>query len=240
VTLTGIGRRRAGTRLRAAGLVGAALLSLTAISGCGTGFSPGSAATINGTTISQDQVDSIVSGACAFTAASSDGSTGTTPTSLASLRATVTQALIQFNVTDAVTKAMKLSVSQAAITQAIPNQVPSGLGKADTAALKSFFYDYAKSSSQAQLIGAHLVDSSITTSEQVEKNESSVASTYLGKYAAKQDITVNPAYGRWNGASVVGGSSSLSDAVSSSAKDSLAAATSSKGDTTGLLSTQVC
>jgi hypothetical protein len=216
------------------------VLALTAVSGCSDSFNPGAAATVNGTAIPQSKVDSVVSAACAYTAAIANGQAGQ-PTSLANLRLTITQAQIQFALTGEVSDEMGLTVSPAAVHAAdTQNTVPSGLSHSDAAALTDFFYDYAKSATETQLINAHLGDPSITTSAQVTKPSTAAAAKYLAGYAAKQDITVNPAYGRWTGSGVVGGSGSLSDAVTSSAKDSLLAATSSQANTSDLLPTQVC
>ncbi len=240
MTLSRGGRRPVRTKLRTAGVLSAALMGLTALSGCSNGFNPGAAATVDGTVISTDTVDSIVSGACAYTDASSS-SGAATPTSLANLRLTITQAMIQFALTGEVTKAMHLSVSQAAIAKAgAGNTIPAGLSAADTAALKTFFDDYATSTGQLQLIGAHLADKSVTTSAQVTSDQSAKAQTYLATYSTKQDVSVNPAYGHWNGSTVGGGSGSLSNAVSASAKDSLDAETNPQADTSKLLATQVC
>jgi hypothetical protein len=240
VTHSRSGARRGKARLRGAGVVSAVLLGLVSVSACSTGFNPGAAATINGTTIPESQVDDVVSAACAYTAAVSTGG-APQPTSLANLRLSITQAMIQFALTDEVTRAMGLSVSPAAVSAAsAQSSVPSGLSSDDAAALKGFFTDYATSTAQTQLIGGHLADSSVTSSDQVKGDNSRLAGKYLTTFAAKQDITVNPAYGRWNGAAVVGGGGSLSDAVTTSAKDSLVAATNAQANTSDLLPVQVC
>jgi hypothetical protein len=238
VTVSRSVHRRFGARGRVAGTVALTLLGLTSVAGCGGGIAPGRAATVDGQSISQDSVDSVVSAACAYTSASGGGST---PTSLANLRASITQAEIQYLLTDRLTDDMGLSVSQASIAT-IQNQtsIPKSLSADDVASLTSFFYAYAKSTSELQLLGAHLTDPSVTASAQVKGDKSSVAVKYLIGYAEKQDISVNPAYGQWTGSQVLGGSGSLSDAVSSNAKDSAKAASDAQADASGLLSTQVC
>jgi hypothetical protein len=120
------------------------------------------------------------------------------------------------------------------------NQIPPGLSSTDKAALKEFFYDVGKSSAQTQLIGAHLADPSVTTTAQVNSDQSKRASKYLTSYVAKQDVRVNPAYGEWNGKTVVGGSGSLSDPVSALAKASETAASDPQADTSDLPPSQVC
>jgi SurA-like protein len=234
------GRRR-GHKQRAAAAVLLALMGLSALSGCSSNLTPGVAATINGQAIQQDQVDSVVQAACAYTAATAGNQQAPAPVSLANLRATITAALVQFAVIDRAAAAMKLTVDQAAIAQnASQNSIPSGLSKADTTALKSFFDAVGKSTAETQLIGAHLADPSITTLSQVKSDQTAQASSYLAKYVTKQDVRVNPAYGRWNGKTVVGGSGSLSDPVSAAAKDSQEAASNSQASTSDLPASQVC
>jgi SurA N-terminal domain len=234
------GRRRGRKRWTAA-VVLLALTGLSALSGCSSNLTPGVAATINGQAIQQDEVDSVVSAACAYTAASAGSQSAAPRASLANLRATITAALVQFALIDRAAAAMKLTVDQAAIAQnASQNSIPSGLSKADTAALKSFFDAVGKSTAETQLIGAHLADPSITTSSQVQSDQTAQASSYLAKYVTKQEVRINPAYGRWNGKTVVGGSGSLSDPVSAAAKDSQEAATNSKANTSDLPASQVC
>jgi hypothetical protein len=216
-------------------------MGLSALSGCSTHLSPGVAATINGEAIQQDQVDSVVHAACAYTAATAGSDRAPTPISLANLRATITAALVQFAVIDRAATAMKLTVDQATIVEnASQNSIPPGLSKADTTALKGFFDAIGKSTAQTQLIGAHLADPSVTSMSQVKNDNTQQASTYLSTYVGKQDVRINPAYGRWNGKTVVGGSGSLSDPVSASAKASQIAASDSQANTSALPSSQVC
>jgi hypothetical protein len=233
--------RRRGHKQRTAAVVVLALMGLSALSGCSTNLTPGVAATIDGQAIQQDQIDSVVHAACAYTAATAGSQRAPAPVSLANLRATITAALVQFTVIDRAAAAMKLTVDQAAIAQnASQNSIPPGLSKADTAALKGFFEAIGKSTAETQLIGAHLADPSITTSSQVQNDNTTQASTYLAKYVTKQDVRINPAYGRWNGKTVVGGSGSLSDPVSAAARDSQDAASNSQANTSDLPSSQVC
>jgi hypothetical protein len=225
---------------RTAAAIAITLLGMVGLSGCSTHLSPGVAATINGDAISQDHVDSVVKAACAYTAASA-GNSAPKPVSLANLRSSITGALIQFAVIDRAATSMDLSVDQSTIaSSAARNQIPPGLSSTDKAALKGFFYDVGKSSAQTQLIGAHLADPSVTTTAQVHSDQSKRASKYLTSYVAKQDVRVNPAYGEWNGKTVVGGSGSLSDPVSALAKASETAASDPQADASDLPPSQVC
>jgi SurA-like N-terminal domain len=239
VTATTTRRRQSRWSRTAQGLLLAVLVAL-ALSGCTTTMSPGVAASVDGKSISQKQVDSVVQAACAYTAASSAGQTPT-KVSLANLRAAITSALVQFAVIDKAATAMKLSVDQAAITQnASQNTIPPGLKPSDKLALQGFFYQVGKSTAQTQLIGAHLADPKVTTIQQVKSDNTKLASKYLSSYVGKQDVRVNPSYGRWNGSTVVGGSGSLSEPVSALAKVSQNAAASSQASTAELPSSQVC
>jgi hypothetical protein len=234
-------RGRRSSHVRTVAAVVLALIGLGAVSGCSTNLSPGVAATIDGQSIQQSRVDSVVHAACSYTAATASGSQAPAPISLANLRATIMAALIQFAVIDRVASTMRLSVDQATINQnASQNSIPPGLSKSDSSALKGFFYQIGKSTAQTQLIGAHLVDPSVTTMSQVNNDDTKQATAYLTKYITKQDIRVNPAYGRWNGSTVIGGSGSLSEPVSTIAKDSQIAAASSQANTSDLPASQVC
>jgi hypothetical protein len=233
--------RRGGRTSRAAVAVVLALLGLSALSGCSSHLTPGVAATIDGDSISQGRVDSIVKAACAYTAASASDSQAPPRVSLANLRSAITGALVQFAVIDRAASDMKVSVDQATIAQAASqNTIPPGLKPVDRDALKGFFYDLGKSTEQTQVIGAHLSDPTITSSRQVHGDTSKQANKYLATYATKQEVRVNPAYGTWNGKSVVGGSGSLSDPVSDLAKASETAASNSQANTSSLPSSQVC
>jgi hypothetical protein len=232
--------RRAGRAQRTAGVLIVALVGLGVLSSCSTNLTPGVAATIDDATISQNHVDSVVTAACAYTAANSSAQTPT-PISLANLRSAITGALVQFSVIDSAARAMKLTASPAAIENiASQSQIPPGLNAADKKALEGFFYDVGKSTAQTQLIGAHLADPSVTDSAQVKGDNSKQATKYLTSYVRTRDIRVNPAYGRWNGSAVVGGSGSLSAPVSTLAKDSETAASNSQANTSALPSVQVC
>lgn len=239
--LASMDRRRGGRFSRTATSAVLAMLGLSALSGCSTHLSPGVAATVNDQAIQQDRIDSVVHAACAYTAATAGADRAPTPVSLANLRATITAALVQFAVIDRAASAMKLSVDQATIVEnSSQNAIPPGLSKPDTGALKGFFYDIGKSTAQTQLIGAHLADPSVTTIKQVKTDNTQQASAYLAKYVTKQDVRVNPAYGRWDGSTVVGGSGSLSDPVSALAKASETAASNSQANTADLPKSQVC
>ncbi len=219
-----------------------ALLLVGALSGCGTHLSPGAAATINGDAISQNHVDEVVLAACAYTAANAQaGGQPAGETSLANLRATITQALVQFDLADRAAAAMKLNVTAAEVSAAAAqNQLPSGLSDTDADVLRGFFQDFSRSSDQVKLIGAHLTDPSITTMQQVTTDKSAAATTYLETYASKQDVTVNPAYGVWTGSAVKGTSGSLSDPVSDVAVAGEAAASDPQADASALPASQVC
>lgn len=236
-----IDRRSASPRRVAA--VAAALLALTAVSGCGsTRFTPGAAATVNGEAISQDRVNSIVSAACAYTVANAEASgQPPAPVSLANLRASITQAVVQFALTDRAAQERDITVTDAVIAEATAaNPVPDELDEKDKAALEGFFEEFGRSNAQLRIIGANLADPSVTTLDEVTEDRTQQASKYLESYTRKQDVTINPAYGEWTGDTVTGGSGSLSDPVSRVAKASQTAAESPGADTAELPASQVC
>ena len=84
--------RRRGHKQRTAAVVVLALMGLSALSGCSTNLTPGVAATIDGQAIQQDQIDSVVHAACAYTAATAGSQRAPAQVSLANLRATITAA----------------------------------------------------------------------------------------------------------------------------------------------------
>jgi hypothetical protein len=234
-------RRRAGRVPRTAAAIVIALLGLNVLSGCSSHLTPGVAATINSDSISENQVDSIVKAACAYTAATAGANGAPAPVSLANLRATITGAVVQFAVIDRAARAMHLTVNQATIAQnGSQNTVPTGLNAADTAALKGFFYDIGKSTAETQVIGAHVTNPSVTDISQVHSDGSQQAAKYLASYVRTLDIRINPAYGVWTGSKVVGGSGSLSEPVSTLAKDNEIDATQSQANTSDLPSLLVC
>lgn len=201
-------RRRRGAAL--AVVVGLAL------SGCGTQFHPGQAAIVDGDAISASHVDDLVLAACDYSEQVRVEQGGAEPTqSMASLRFGLMQALIQFDITDEAARQLGLSVSDAKIAEvASTSTMPPGLSSSSESLLKQFFSDSAKAQLQQAVIGAHLRDPKVTTADSVNQSDVQAAAPYLKKFAAKQDVIVDPSFGRWNGTTLVSASGSLSDPVS--------------------------
>lgn len=187
-----------------------------ALSGCGTKFHPGQAAIVDGDAISASHVDDLVLAACDYSERVRVEQGGAEPTqSIASLRFGLMQALIQFDITDAAARQLGLSVSDAKIAEAASTTtMPPGLSSSSESLLKQFFSDSAKAQLQLAVIGAHLRDPKVTSADSVNSSDMQAATPYLKKFAAKQEVTVDPSFGRWNGTTLVSASGSLSDPVS--------------------------
>jgi hypothetical protein len=217
---------------RRAAFVAVAVLGLVTLTGCNLDLHPGVAATVstddNGQktseTIQQASVDDVVTAACGYINAANKGASQPTTIATNDLRSNVLSSLVAYDVIDAATKALGLTVYPADIaTQASQTQMPAGLSDSDKNVLTGFFYKQSKAQVQQAVIGAHLKDPSVTTSAGVDINSASDAASYvIGKLKAA-DVDVNPQFGEWNGQTVATASGSLSDPVSPSAKSLLTA-----------------
>ncbi len=212
-------RAHRGTRFRtrsrltvgAAGCVAALLLT-----GCGADLHPGAAAVVDGETISQGQIDDLVSAACDYTQLTREESGSGTAATLgkASLRTQLTNALVQFRLTEAAADELNVRVTDAQVTNlASGNPMPETISDDAKDVISDFFYDAAKSQLLQGVIGVHLKDSSVTTVEDVTEEDVEAAADYMKKYYEKADVEINPSYGRWNGNSIDEGSGSLSDPI---------------------------
>lgn len=186
------------------------------LAGCGTRFHPGDAAVVDGTAITASSIDDLVLAACDYSRQVRLSQGGAVPTqSTASLRSNLAKALIQFEITDRAAAKLGVTVSDARIAQlAGTTSLPAGVSGTTKSLLTQFFHDSAKAQLQQAVIGAHLRDPSITTAEAVTQSDLSAAAPYLAKFAAKQDVSVDPSFGRWDGTKLIAASGSLSDPVS--------------------------
>ncbi len=131
--------------------------------------------------------------------------------STANLRANLIQALIQFALTDRAASQLGVTASDARIAQvAASAKMPDGVSSTTRGLLTQYFHDSARAQLLQAAIGAHLRDPKITTADAVSPNDITAARPYLDKFAAKQSVTVDPSFGRWNGTRVVNTSGSLS------------------------------
>lgn len=209
-----------GRRRMSAGLAAVAVL---AVSGCGsTNLHSGSAAVVDGTPISQSQVDKMVLAACSFVKqqrlAAGQAQVGQP---VASLRTNIANSYIDFILDSRAARKLHISISEAAIAR-FPSSIPKGVSEADRARLQQFFHQTARSRLEEAVIGAHLKDPSVTTPDKVTRANlealATAARNYLARFRANQNVTVNPVYGMWSGTTLQPASGSLSDAVSASAK----------------------
>lgn len=213
--------RRQG-RARGVRLVAAALaLVAGALAGCGADLHPGTAAVVNGTSISQTEVDELVTAACEYTELSREqsGNAGGSPSLARSgLRATLVDALIRFELTRAKADELGVSVSDAQVAKlASGNPMPEGIDESDEKLLSEFFRDAARAQLLQGVIGAHLKDPSVTDAADVTQEDVDAAADYLDSYAKKADVELNPRYGTWTGSAVKQASGSLSHPVDTTA-----------------------
>lgn len=213
-------------------------LAMLLLAGCGTGIRPGAAAVVNGHVITQDEVDDLVLAACEYSKAVRLEQGGAEPAqSMATLRSSLAEALIQFEITDAAAAQLGVSVSDAKIAQlSSGNPMPAGLSKTSRDLLEDFFYGASRAQLQQAVVGAHLRDPKITTADAVTPQDLQAATEYLDDFAKQQEVTVNPSYGSWDGSTLVDVSGSLSDPVSTSAT----AADPAADPVEGLPPSQVC
>jgi hypothetical protein len=221
-----------------------AVVGVLAVTGCDA--HPGSAAVINGSSISQSKVDNLVLAACDFTKVGRVQSGGTTPgQSMANLRHVILQDLITFEIAGEAAAHLHLTVSQAKIGEATANQsIPQSLSSSEREQLQQFFRASSVAQLQQAVIGAHLNDPTVTNADSVTNNNVaklvSQAQKYLQTFTAKQDIVVNPQYGAWNGHTLVDASGSLSKPASQAALRWITLRRSASSSVAELPPSQVC
>jgi hypothetical protein len=221
--------------LPAAALAVVAALGLTS---CGSNLHPGVAARVNGTSISEGQVDDVTQALCAYLKLANDqGAQQQQQYPRSSIRsATALGNLIYMQLMNSLAESRHLTALPSDI-QAAASQtpIPSGLSKSDADALRTFFYGFAKAQVQQSTLAANLRNPDKTTSEGLTPGAVSGSEPVLKDWSEKADVDVNPAYGVWDGSQVQPGSGSLSEPVSS-------AATAAAGgkDVSSLPADQVC
>jgi SurA-like N-terminal domain len=229
------------SRRRLRHLAGLAVVGALIVSGCT--FHPGSAAVVNGNSISQSKVDDLVLAACSFEKGLRVKGGETTPgTSVAVLREAILQALISFQITDRAATELKLTVSPAVVAKAAKNNptIPANVDAHDRELLTTFFNESSREQVQEAVIGAHLKDPSVTTADRVTGADVSGAAKYLATFTKKQSVVVNPAFGTWRGGTLATSDGSLSVPVSPAAKKWEGFRSSTTGDVTGLPPNEVC
>jgi hypothetical protein len=221
-------------------VIPAAALALSValgLSSCGTDLHPGIAARVDGTSISDGQVDDLTHALCSYlTVANAQAGNQQGPSPISDIRARVALGdLIYIQLMDSLAASRGLTARPSDI-QAAADQtpVPDGLSKADSDTLQDFFYDFWKAQVQQSTLAASLRDPSQTTSEGVTPGAVSGSEPVLQDWSKKADVEVNPTYGVWDGTQMKPSSGSLSDPVSSEATAVAA------GDASVLPADQVC
>lgn len=226
-------RRHRSNRL----LVAAAALTVT-LTGCSSQLIPGVAAEVNGVRITQNQVDNLVMAACDYSYdVRRDRQQAQPGTSMRSLKNTLTEALIQFQITKDAAKQAGVKVSPAKVAQvAGANRIPPQLTGTDRELISGFFKAAALAQLRLAVIGAQQTNPAVHTAAHVTPADVAKATAPMKKFAAHQHVVVNPAYGSWNGTRLVDTSGSLSQPVSKAA----IAAVSGPASPQNLPASQVC
>lgn len=194
--------------------IGAASLSLT---GCSTNLHPGNAAVVDGTSIGQGDVDSIIDAACSYTEEFRKQNAQVQQLDRAEYRGIFLTGLIQAQITEQAADDQGLSVSNAQVEEATVQSVtsiPDSMSDQDRAALTTYFDDQARIQILQTVIGRHADDASVTDGSQVSSKEIAADKPFMKVYFEKADVDVNPRYGQWNGSTLDAGSGSLSQLVS--------------------------
>jgi SurA N-terminal domain len=231
---------------RAAATAVVVAVVLLAVTACGTDLHPGTAATVGDTTIGESEVEDLVVAACSFTEETRIAEdSGSDPTqSIANLRRSVTQQLIQTEVTNQATQELGLTISESTASSLAAQSVdsiPDGVSPEDRELLEEFFTEQSRSLLGQGVIGAHLRDESITVGDEgITQDDVDGAQEYLAGFAADLEIEVNPAFGTWEDGEVLLASGSLSDPVSDVAEAAFSDSVGSPESLNELPASQVC
>lgn len=197
-----------------------ATLAALALTACSTNLHPGNAAIVNGTAISQSQVDTVTSSVCSYITAlakTSPAQSAAPPQQygIADLKASLTSSLVQFAITQDVADHTHLTVRTAQI-DALASQytLPDGLSTAEKATMQTYFDEASRAQILQSLIGANLKDRSVTTSDSLTSSQiADPNKKFMDTYYKAADVSLNPSYGTWNGTRIDAGTGSLSDPV---------------------------
>ena len=207
---------------RACGRIALALLAMFGLAGCSDQLQPGAAATVNGTRISQDDVDELVEAICEFSEVRREQAGGGEQQRLDELRSSLTSGLISFEIIEDAANEREVTATPAAVQASLlelagPDPIPAGVSEETSDTLTQYFEDFALSLARQAAIGANAKDPDVTSVSEVTEQDLQAAAPVLAKATREQDVVVNPAYGTWNGKLVVAESGSLSDPVSDAA-----------------------
>lgn len=192
--------------------VGIALVAL-ALAGCNANFHPGSAAVVNGTVISQGEVDGVIDAACSYTAAFRKDNPDAQKLDRAQYRGIFLTGIIQAQITEDTADEMGLSVSDSQVDEAAVNgvkSIPDSLSDDERATLTTYFQDQTRSSILQAVIGKHAQDADVTNGSQLTTDEISAEKPFMATYYKRADVDLDPSFGTWDGSTVVSGTGSLS------------------------------
>jgi hypothetical protein len=214
------------------------------LSGCGADLQPGAAATIQhdgvddagavDTTIDEGAVDNLTAAFCDYVVEANKSVQQPQQLAVATLRADILNALIAFTLMGSLADSRGLTIRDsdvAAAAKTLNPSLPPELSDSDKELLGRVLDDSARATVEQSTLAANLSDSGQTSSEGVQPGAIAGSDGVKNRWFADADVDVNPAYGTWDGATVDGGSGSLSDLVSGSSP------TAAPGD---LPRTQVC
>lgn len=197
-------------RMALAALAGATAVLLSA---CTADIHPGSAAVVDGTSISEGSIDTLVQAGCAYETEMGKIDRQTYPVlSISTLRANFVNVLIRNQLArDAAAKIGGLHVSQDQVAKfAAGNTIPPDLEDPEKSQITEFFKNSAETDLLVALIGAHLKDDTVTDASNVQQADLDAGQKYLATYSKDADVSVSPSIGTWNGTSIEAGSGSLS------------------------------
>lgn len=183
--------------------VAASVAALAALSGCGADLQPGAAATVSGTTITDETIDNLAQAFCSYIEEGEKQQgvdDGRPAIGIGDLRLNLLNGLVAFELTDTAADELNIDVPAADVDKALGDLgLPDALDAAQTTLLTGFFTDLQENDLQ---------------STKIEEKESA---DYLQTYFSKADVEVSPSYGRWDGGKIEPGTGSLSDPVSTTA-----------------------
>lgn len=218
----------------------ASLVAVVALTGCDAQLHPGDAAVVNGTSISQDDVDDVVTAVCNYIEIANKSAEQPSNPAFSDLRSSFLGLLIQFDIVSAVTSELGLTIYPADIEKAAQFPLPDELSQEDQDIINDYLYQQAESQVGQATIAAHETDSGVTNSTGVTIDPNSPPPDAVQQALADADVSVNPGFGSWDGTTVTTSSGSLSDLVSTPKPTSNEGGASAPTDTGDLPPSQVC
>ncbi|MBA2774986.1 MAG: SurA N-terminal domain-containing protein [Nocardioidaceae bacterium] len=183
--------------------VAASAAAVAALSGCGADLHPGAAATVNGTTITDESIDNLAQAFCAYIeeGEKQEAVDDQKPAiAIGDLKLNLLNGLVAFELTDTAAQELGIGVPPAQIEKSLGDlNLPDALDADEVELLEGFFDNLQENELQNTMI---------------EEKESA---DYLQKYFSKADVEVSPSFGRWDGEKIEPGTGSLSDPVSTTA-----------------------